>query len=45
LVEAEVRTPYREGGVWLVRPDGYVAVAGSGVRDAEGFLGGIAAGA
>ncbi len=26
LVEAEVREPFAEGGIWLVRPDGYVAI-------------------
>ncbi len=27
LLEAEVLPPYAEGGLWLVRPDGYIAVA------------------
>jgi 2-polyprenyl-6-methoxyphenol hydroxylase-like FAD-dependent oxidoreductase len=27
LLEPEVRAPFREGGLWLVRPDGYVALA------------------
>jgi hypothetical protein len=27
LVEAEARPPFTERGLWLVRPDGYVAVA------------------
>ena len=27
LLEAEVRAPFAEGGLWLVRPDGYVAVS------------------
>jgi 2-polyprenyl-6-methoxyphenol hydroxylase-like FAD-dependent oxidoreductase len=27
LLEAPVRTPFKAGGLWLVRPDGYVAVA------------------
>jgi len=27
LLEAEVRAPFHAGGLWLVRPDGYVAVA------------------
>jgi 2-polyprenyl-6-methoxyphenol hydroxylase-like FAD-dependent oxidoreductase len=27
LLEAGVRRPFSEGGMWLVRPDGYVAVA------------------
>lgn len=28
FLEAEVRAPFAEGGSWLVRPDGYVALAG-----------------
>jgi 2-polyprenyl-6-methoxyphenol hydroxylase-like FAD-dependent oxidoreductase len=32
LLESSVRTPYAEQGVWLVRPDGYVALAAK--RDA-----------
>jgi hypothetical protein len=27
LVEGVVRPPFHEGGLWLVRPDGYVVVA------------------
>jgi len=27
LVEEKVRAPFNEGGMWLVRPDGYVALA------------------
>ena len=27
LIEAELRSPPDPGGVWLVRPDGYVAAA------------------
>ncbi|MGC2402905.1 MAG: FAD-dependent monooxygenase [Acidobacteriaceae bacterium] len=27
LVEANLRAPYHPGGLWLVRPDGYVALA------------------
>jgi hypothetical protein len=27
LLEAEVRKPFHDGGLWLVRPDGYVALA------------------
>jgi 2-polyprenyl-6-methoxyphenol hydroxylase-like FAD-dependent oxidoreductase len=27
LLEPEVRAPYAEGGLWLIRPDGYVAVS------------------
>jgi 2-polyprenyl-6-methoxyphenol hydroxylase-like FAD-dependent oxidoreductase len=40
LVEQQVRTPFREGDVWLVRPDGYIAFAGrSGqLAEIEGYL-------
>jgi 2-polyprenyl-6-methoxyphenol hydroxylase-like FAD-dependent oxidoreductase len=34
LLEPQVRTPFHSGGLWLVRPDGYVAVA-SGKDDWE----------
>ena len=27
MIESEVRRPFKEGGLWLVRPDGYVALA------------------
>src|SRR5277367_3304391 len=27
LLEAQVRPPFHDGGMWLVRPDGYVSVA------------------
>jgi 2-polyprenyl-6-methoxyphenol hydroxylase-like FAD-dependent oxidoreductase len=27
LLEGELRMPFTEGGIWLVRPDGYVSVA------------------
>jgi hypothetical protein len=26
LLEAETRAPFADGGIWLVRPDGYVAM-------------------
>jgi 2-polyprenyl-6-methoxyphenol hydroxylase-like FAD-dependent oxidoreductase len=29
LIEAQSRRPFAEGGIWLVRPDGYVAIAAS----------------
>ncbi len=38
LLEAAPRPPFHDGGLWLVRPDGYVAVAtkqGDGERVAE----------
>jgi 2-polyprenyl-6-methoxyphenol hydroxylase-like FAD-dependent oxidoreductase len=30
FLEEEVRTPFAPGGLWLVRPDGYVALVGGG---------------
>jgi hypothetical protein len=27
LIEPNFRKPYHEGGIWLVRPDGYIALA------------------
>jgi len=27
LLDPEIRAPFRDGGIWLVRPDGYVALA------------------
>ena len=27
VLDAELRSPFREDGLWLVRPDGYVACA------------------
>ena len=40
LVEQQIRTPFREGEVWLVRPDGYVAFAGRNgqIPEIEGYL-------
>jgi hypothetical protein len=29
LLEPALREPYHAGGLWLVRPDGYVALAAS----------------
>jgi hypothetical protein len=29
LIEPQSRPPFAEGGIWLVRPDGYVAIAAS----------------
>ena len=27
LLEGKLREPYKAGGLWLIRPDGYVALA------------------
>lgn len=41
-MEAEVREPWSEGGLWLVRPDGYVGFAGeadeAGFAAADGYF-------
>jgi 2-polyprenyl-6-methoxyphenol hydroxylase-like FAD-dependent oxidoreductase len=44
LLETEVRAPFHSGGLWLVRPDGYVAVAAGGDdwKRAADFLDGVA---
>jgi 2-polyprenyl-6-methoxyphenol hydroxylase-like FAD-dependent oxidoreductase len=36
LVDATIRPPFHKGGLWLVRPDGYVAIAAT--REASGQL-------
>ena len=33
LLDPEVRRPFQAGGIWLVRPDGYVAMAASAAQD------------
>ncbi len=33
LLHPEARPPFHAGGIWLVRPDGYVAIAVSAARD------------
>ena len=42
LVDAEVRAPLKEGGIWLVRPDGYVACATRNLAAVAAYLDGIA---
>ena len=45
MLEPEIRAPFDEGGIWLVRPDGYVAmVAGrGGWADIDDYLQRVAA--
>jgi 2-polyprenyl-6-methoxyphenol hydroxylase-like FAD-dependent oxidoreductase len=47
LLEPQIRPPFAEGNIWLVRPDGYVAlVAGHGAwGDVEDYLGHVVGGA
>jgi 2-polyprenyl-6-methoxyphenol hydroxylase-like FAD-dependent oxidoreductase len=33
LLDPEMRAPFQAGGIWLVRPDGYVAMAASASQD------------
>jgi hypothetical protein len=41
LVEPKIREPYTSGGLWLIRPDGYVAlaVASGDWKAVESYLG------
>jgi 2-polyprenyl-6-methoxyphenol hydroxylase-like FAD-dependent oxidoreductase len=41
LLESGVRPPFQAGGTWLVRPDGYVAVAGGAVKTIRSYLEGL----
>jgi hypothetical protein len=45
LVDPKLREPYHSGGIWLVRPDGYVALAVSskGWNMVETYLNGVSA--
>jgi 2-polyprenyl-6-methoxyphenol hydroxylase-like FAD-dependent oxidoreductase len=40
LLESSVRTPYGEQGIWLVRPDGYVALAAKhdSINEVDAYL-------
>jgi hypothetical protein len=44
LLEPAIREPFAADGIWLVRPDGYVALAakGGGWAEADGYLARIA---
>jgi FAD binding domain len=46
FVETAIRPPYSDSGIWLVRPDGYVALAGKrdGWQALDAYLGGLARG-
>jgi 2-polyprenyl-6-methoxyphenol hydroxylase-like FAD-dependent oxidoreductase len=47
LLEPQVRAPFAENGIWLVRPDGYVAMAAGrgGWADVDDYLSRVVAGA
>jgi hypothetical protein len=38
LLEQEVRTPFRDGGIWLVRPGGYLACSSSDTEAVANYL-------
>jgi hypothetical protein len=46
FVETAIRPPYSEGGIWLVRPDGYVALVAKrdGWQAVDAYLAGLARG-
>jgi 2-polyprenyl-6-methoxyphenol hydroxylase-like FAD-dependent oxidoreductase len=41
LLDPDMRAPFRPGGIWLVRPDGYVACSSSDAEVIAGYLDGI----
>jgi 2-polyprenyl-6-methoxyphenol hydroxylase-like FAD-dependent oxidoreductase len=47
LLESSVRTPYVEQGIWLVRPDGYVALAAlqDAIHEVDVYLANLSKGA
>jgi hypothetical protein len=38
LHDPDVRPPFGDGGIWLVRPDGYLACSSSNAEDLANFL-------
>jgi 2-polyprenyl-6-methoxyphenol hydroxylase-like FAD-dependent oxidoreductase len=42
LLDPDIRPPFHEGGIWLVRPDGYVACSSRDMGDVADYLDGIA---
>jgi 2-polyprenyl-6-methoxyphenol hydroxylase-like FAD-dependent oxidoreductase len=44
LVDPEIRPAFRKGGIWLVRPDGYLACSAEDAGVVAGYLDGIVAG-
>jgi 2-polyprenyl-6-methoxyphenol hydroxylase-like FAD-dependent oxidoreductase len=41
LLDPDIRPPLHAGGIWLVRPDGYVACSSRDANGVAGFLNGI----
>jgi hypothetical protein len=46
LLEPEIRVPFADNGIWLVRPDGYVATVATreGWSEIDDYLQGIMSG-
>jgi hypothetical protein len=38
LLDRDVRPPFRDGGIWLVRPDGYLACSSSDTEAIANYL-------
>jgi hypothetical protein len=38
LLDRDVRPPFRDGGIWLVRPDGYLACSSSDTEAVAKYL-------
>jgi hypothetical protein len=38
LLDRDVRPPFRDGGIWLVRPDGYLACSSSDTEAVANYL-------
>jgi 2-polyprenyl-6-methoxyphenol hydroxylase-like FAD-dependent oxidoreductase len=41
LLDPDIRPPFHDGGIWLVRPDGYVACSSRDANILAGYLDGI----
>lgn len=41
LLDPDIRPPLRDGAIWLVRPDGYVACSSSDAGVISDYLGGL----
>jgi hypothetical protein len=38
LLDTDIRPPFEEGGIWLVRPDGYVACSSKDADTGASYL-------
>jgi len=41
VLDPEIRSPLREDGIWLARPDGYVACSSHGAKAIADYLDGL----